>query len=138
MQMMRSATVRWVMLSSSINIELMLFAQLYWLKRVYNLEEQHFKVSVIKSIRGMLTNLEITKTQGLPMKKLIAVFNVNTYLVKIDTIPPKDTLQNYFTSELEDFDVWADCNAGLYNHYHKRYVYEYLSAIGCLSFYLTR
>jgi hypothetical protein len=39
MQMMRSATVRWVMLSSSINIELMLFAQLYWLKRVFNLEE---------------------------------------------------------------------------------------------------
>jgi len=92
---------------------------------VFNLEEEHFNISVVKGIRVMLTNLEITKTQGLPTKKLIAVFYVNTYLVKIGTIPPKDTLQNYFINELEDFDVWADCNAGLYNHYQKRYVYEY-------------
>jgi two-component system phosphate regulon sensor histidine kinase PhoR len=122
---MRSATLRWVMLSSSILIALILVAQLYWLKRVYTLEEQHFNVSVIKSIRSMLNDMDIAETQGLPMKKLIEVLDINTYLVQLDTVPPKDSLQNYLTNELEDFDVWADCNVAVYNHQKKRYDYEY-------------
>ena len=122
---MRSATLRWVMLSSSIIIALILVAQLYWLKRVYILEEQHFNVSVIKSIRSMLNDLDIAETQGLPMKKLIDVMDINTYLVQLSSIPAKDTLQNYLTNELEDFDVWADCNVAVYNYQQKKYAYQY-------------
>ena len=122
---MRSATLRWIMLSSSIVISLILVAQLFWLKRVYTLEEQHFRINVLKTIRSLLTDIDIAEGQALQMKNLIETMDRTTFLVKIDKIPQIDTLQNYLTNELEDFDVWADCKVGVYNATKKKYEYEY-------------
>lgn len=122
---MRSATLRWIMLSSSVIIALISIGQLYWLKRVYTLEEQQFNVSVIKSIRSMLRDMDVTGGTGSQVKQLVEVIDVDTYLVRLDTVPARDTLQTYLGNEFEDFDVWADCNVAVYNHSKKAYAYQY-------------
>ncbi len=113
------------MLSSSVIIALISIGQLYWLKRVYSLEEQQFNISVVKSVRNMMRDMSIGGESSSEMKQLVEVIDVNTYLVKLDSIPPRDTLQNYLGSEFEDFDVWADCNVAAYNHTKKTYEYQY-------------
>ncbi len=122
---MRSATLRWIMLGCSIIIALILIAQLYWLKRVYNLEEQQFNYSVLKTIRGLFSDMDITDDPRQQIKQIVEAVDVNTYLVKVDSIPPKDTLQFYLSNEFEDFDVWTDCNVAAFSSDKQAYAYQY-------------
>lgn len=125
---MRSATLRWIMLGCSVIIALILLAQLYWLKRVYTLEEQQFNAGVIKSIRGLFGDIDITDDPKMQINKIVETVDINTYVVKLDSIPPGDTLQFYLRNEFEDFDVWADCNIAVYSSDEHRYLYQtYLS-----------
>lgn len=125
---MRSATLRWIMFGCSVIIALILLAQLYWLKRVYTLEEQQFNAGVIKSVRGLFGDIEITDDPKMQINKIVETVDINTYVVKLDSIPPRDTLQYYLRSEFEDFDVWADCNIAVYSSDQQRYLYQtYLS-----------
>ncbi len=113
------------MLLCSISIALIIITQLYWLKRVYNLEEQQFNSSVVKSIRGLFIDLEIDDGHLQEIKQVIEVVDINTYLVKLDAIPPQDTLQFYLTNEFEDFDVWTDCNVAIYNSKLQDFSYQF-------------
>ena len=122
---MRSATLRWIMLSCSIIIALILFAQLYWLKRVYNLEEQQFNSGVIKSIRGLFGDIDIAKDPRMQINQVVNMVDAHSYMVKLDSIPPKDTLQHYLRSEFEDFDVWADCNVAVFNSRKQAFTYQF-------------
>lgn len=125
---MRSATLRWIMFGCSVIIALILLAQLYWLKRVYTLEEQQFNAGVIKSVRGLFGDIEITDDPKMQINTIVETVDINTYVVKLDSIPPRDTLQYYLRSEFEDFDVWADCNIAVYSSDQQRYLYQtYLS-----------
>lgn len=125
---MRSTTLRWIMLSCSVIIALILLAQLYWLKRVYTLEEQQFNSGVIKSVRGLFGDIDITDDPKMQINKIVETVDANTYMVKLDSIPPRDTLQYYLRSEFEDFDVWADCNIAVYSSGKQGYLYQtYLS-----------
>ena len=122
---MRSATLRWIMLFSTIIIGCITMLQLYWLKRVYTLEEQQFNSSVVKSIRGLFEDMEIGGDQGGQVKQKIEVIDANTFLVKLDSVPPGDSLQHYLGNEFEDFDVWTDCNLAVYNSDKQRFLYQY-------------
>lgn len=116
------------MFGCSVIIALILLAQLYWLKRVYTLEEQQFNAGVIKSVRGLFGDIEITDDPKMQINKIVETVDINTYVVKLDSIPPRDTLQYYLRSEFEDFDVWADCNIAVYSSDQQRYLYQtYLS-----------
>ena len=131
---MRSATLRWIMLSCSIIIALILLAQLYWLKRVYNLEEQQFNSGVIKSIRGLFSDIDIAHDPRMQIKQVVDMVDTHTYLVKLDSVPPRDTLQHYLSSEFEAFDVWADCNVGVYSSNKQAFLYQYYLSTAASSY----
>ena len=122
---MKSSTLRWVLLSCSLIIALILLAQLYWLKHVYTLEEQQFNTSVVKSIRGVCNDLELSAALPLKVNELVELVDANTYLIKLDSVPVKDSLQHFLTSEFEDFDVWTDCNVAVYLAAKNNYAYQF-------------
>ena len=122
---MRSATLRWIMLTSTIIIAMIMILQLYWLKQVYAFEEQQFNSGVIKSIRGLFEDIQIADDPGFQLKQIVETADANTFIVKLDSIPPRDTLQYYLSNEFEDFDVLTDCNVGIYNVDKKRFLYQY-------------
>jgi two-component system, OmpR family, phosphate regulon sensor histidine kinase PhoR len=113
------------MLGCSIIIALILLAQLYWLKRVYNLEEQQFNSGVIKSIRGLFSDIDITDDPRMQINQVVNMVDAHTYLVKLNSVPAKDTIEHYLRSEFEDFDVWADCNVGVYNSKKQTFAYRF-------------
>jgi two-component system phosphate regulon sensor histidine kinase PhoR len=129
--LMRSTTLRWIMLSITIIIALIIVAQLYWLKRVYTLEEQQFSSGVVKSIRGLFEDVKIADNPAFQVKQIVEVMDPNTYLIKLDSIPAKDSLYYHLSNEFEDFDVWTDCNVGVYSSKKNTFQYQfYLSTAG--------
>ena len=123
--LMKSTTLRWIMLSITIIIALIIVAQLYWLKRVYTLEQQQFNAGVVKSIRGLFEDVKIADNPSFQVKQIVEVADQNTYLVKLDSIPNKDSLYNNLSNEFEDFDVWTDCLVGVYNSKKSAFQYQF-------------
>lgn len=121
---MRSATFKWIILLSTIIIGLLVAAQLYWLYKIYNYEQKEFTTSVIKSIKGLYEDLELTDSNTAHLQEMIEQPNANTFLVRIDSIPPKDSLLNSVMNNLEDFGVFADCKVALYNDDTHRYLFQ--------------
>lgn len=122
---MRSTTLRWIMLGITLIIALIMASQLYWLKRVYTLEEQQFNSSVVKSIRGLFEDLEIADDPGFQVKQIVETQGPNTYLVMLDSIPSRDSLLHYLSTEFEDFNVWTDCNLAVYKSDKNDFLYQY-------------
>ena len=123
--LMKSTTLRWIMLSITIIIALIIVTQLYWLKRVYMLEQQQFNAGVVKSIRGLFEDVKIADNPSFQVKQIVEVADQNTYLVKLDSIPNKDSLYNNLSNEFEDFDVWTDCLVGVYNSKKNTFQYQF-------------
>ena len=121
---MRSATFKWIILLSTIIIGLLVAAQLYWLYKIYNYEQKEFSASVIKSIKGLYEDLELTDSNTTHLQEMVEQPNANTFLVRIDSIPPKDTLLNSLMNNLEDFGVFADCKVALYNDDIHNYIFQ--------------
>ena len=121
---MRSVTLKWIILLSTILIGLLVSVQLFWLNKIYNFEQKEFTTSVIKSIQGVYEDLELSDSTGVSLQTLIEQPNLNTFLFKIDSIPPKDTLINTILNNLEDFGVFTDCKVALYDDSLHRYAFE--------------
>jgi len=98
--------------------------QLYWLKKVYALEQRQFNNNVVKGIRGVFEDLEMNDDPAMNLHDLIANPDPNYFLFKADTIPEKDSLTFYLRKEFEDFDVLTDCKLGAYSKIAGKYVYE--------------
>ena len=101
----KSTTLRWIMLSITIIIALIIVSQLYWLKRVYTLEQQQFNSGVVKSIRGLFEDVKIADNPAFQVKQIVEVIDPNTYLVRLDSIPDKDSLYYHLSNEFEDFPM---------------------------------
>ncbi|MBC7509264.1 MAG: HAMP domain-containing histidine kinase [Ferruginibacter sp.] len=123
--LMKSTTLRWIMLSITIIITLIIVSQLYWLKRVYTLEEQQFNSGVVKSIRGLFEDVKIADNPAFQVKQIVEVMDPNTYLVRLDSIPDKNSLYYHLSNEFEDFDVWTDCTVGVYNSKKNEFQYKF-------------
>ncbi|MEJ7683779.1 MAG: HAMP domain-containing sensor histidine kinase [Segetibacter sp.] len=122
---MRSATLRWIILITAIAIGLLVSAQLFWLNKIYNFEQKQFSTSVVKSIQGVYEDLELTNASSVTqLQKLIEQPDANTFLFKIDSIPPKDTLVDDLLDNLEDFGVFSDCKVALYIPGRHKFLYE--------------
>ncbi len=121
---MRSATLKWIILLSTILIGLLVSVQLFWLNKIYNYDQKEFTTSVVKSIRGVYEDLQLSDSSGPQLQKLIEQPNINTFLFKIDSIPPKDTLKNSILNNLEDFGVFTDCKVVLYDDSTHRIAYQ--------------
>ena len=134
---MRSSTLKWILLSTTVLIALIVMVQLFWLKKVYSFEEKQFHNNVVKSIRGVFEDLEMNDNPAMSLGQLIDNPGANYFLFKADTIPQKDSLTFYMRQEFEDFDVLTDCMIGAYSATANKYVYEeYLPSAG--SHYLAQ
>jgi len=122
---MRSATLKWIMLIGCVVIAVMVGIQLYWLNHVYKLEQKQFRTNVIKSIRGLFEDIDISDHPAGHLQQIIAIQpDPNTFIIKTDTVPSKDTLTYYISSELIDFDVMTECIVAAYDKNTQNYVYR--------------
>lgn len=122
---MRSATLKWIVLTGCLVIALIISIQLYWLNHIYKLEQKQFRTNVIKSIRGLFEDVDLSLNPASHLQQLITTQpDLNSYIVKIDTLPAKDTLLYYLTHEFMDFDVLTDCVVAVYDKKKQGYAYQ--------------
>ncbi|MBS1565448.1 MAG: hypothetical protein JST39_13745, partial [Bacteroidetes bacterium] len=121
---MRSATLKWIMLSLTLLVGVIIVVQLYWLNHVYDLERSVFSTNVVKSIRGLCEDMRLDDRPGTQIQKLIERPTPSSYLLQVDTIPQRDSLIYFLASEFEDFDVLTDCNVAVYSDSSNDYLYQ--------------
>src|ERR1700737_1736007 len=120
---MRSSTLTKIIFFFTILIALIISIQLFWLNKLYSYEQRQFSTNVVKVVRGMLEDLELS-TEQIQLQKLIETPDPNTFLVRVDIIPPKDSLLYYLNIEMEDFVMFIDCKLGVYDKKTDKYVYK--------------
>lgn len=121
---MRSTMLKWLVLSATVVIGLIVIVQVFWLTKVYSFEKKQFNTNVVKSLRGVFEDLEMNDDPSLSLEQLIHNPKNDYYLFKADTIPEKDSLTHYLKKEFGDFDVLTDVKLGAYSSRDKKYVYE--------------
>ncbi|MEP7278286.1 MAG: HAMP domain-containing sensor histidine kinase [Bacteroidota bacterium] len=121
---MRSATLKWMMLLLTFLVGTILVVQLYWINQVYFYEGKEFNTNVVKSIRGVCEDMKIDDNPGTQLQKLIERPNPNTFIIRVDTIPQKDSLINFLSNEFEDFNVFTDCKMAMYSDSTDGYLYQ--------------
>ncbi len=120
----RSKTLRLVILISTVLITLIVAIQLFWLQKVYLYEEKQFNINVSKSIRSLYTDMELVNDASDNVQKIIENVNPDVYLLKIDCSPNLEQLWVNIKGELTDFDVYTDCRAAIYDNISKKYIAE--------------
>lgn len=113
---MRSSTLRWLVLLATFLITLIIGVQLFWLNKVYSFEQRTFNTNVVKSIRGLYEDLNITDTISTHLQDLIEHPATDYFLFRISTEHRwQDTIAYYLKHELNDFDVLTDSYIGFYS-----------------------
>ena len=111
----RSKTLRLVILISTVLVTIIIAVQLIWLQKVYKLEEKQFNINVSKSIRGLYDDMELVNDVSDNVQKVVENPKPDLYLLRIDCTPPNlDSLWLNLKAELTDFDVYTDCEAVIY------------------------
>src|SRR5690349_3631748 len=128
-QPMRSTTLRWILLITSIIMGLLVSAQLYWLNKIYNLEQKEFYTSVIKSIQGVYEDLELTSASATQLRKLIEHPDPDNFLFRVDSVPNREILFEDLLDNLEDFQVFAACQVSVYGKDHRLLYAGYLPSL---------
>lgn len=117
----RSRTLRLVILISTVLITIIVAIQLIWLQKVYLYEEKQFNINVSKSIRSLYTDMELVSDASDNVQKVVENVNPDVYLLKIDCSPNLEQLWINIKAELTDFDVYTDCRAAIYDTSLKKY-----------------
>jgi len=117
----RSKTLRLVILTSTLLITIIMAIQLVWLQKVYLYEGKQFNINVSKSIRSLYADMELVNDASDNVQKVIENINPDVYLLKIDCSPNLEQLWINLKSELTDFDVYTDCRAAVYDTAEKKY-----------------
>ena len=120
----RSKTLRLVILTSTVLITIIVAVQLVWLQKVYLYEEKQFNINVSKSIRSLYTDMELVNDATDNVQKVIENINPDVYLLKIDCSPNLEQLWVNLKGELTDFDVYTDCRAAIYDTVLKKIYYR--------------
>jgi two-component system phosphate regulon sensor histidine kinase PhoR len=89
---MRSVTLKWMMLIASLLVTTIVVVQLYWLNKVYSYEQKQFNSNVVRSIRGLLEDIDLADYPATDLHRIIQHPDPSSFLVVIDSIPPKDSL----------------------------------------------
>ncbi len=127
---MRSATLKWIILISTLLVAAIITIQWYWLDKVYSLEEKQFNTNIVKSIRGLFEDIDMVDYPS-DIKQYLETPDENTYIIQVNRIPLKDSLNDYLASEFQDFGVLADCIVSVYEDSRDNYIYtEYLPTPG--------
>ncbi len=127
---MRSKTLRWIILSTSLLTGAIIIIQLVWLQRVYSLEQKNFNVNVVKAIRGLYEDVPLLNNTTIRLQALIEHPANDLFTARMDLQVPKDTLAYYLKQELEDFDVMTDAHLFVYEPKKENYTYTtYISTV---------
>ena len=122
---MRSATLKWIVLTGAVVIGLIIAIQLYWLNHIYKLEQKQFDTNAVKSIRGLFEDINLSDSPGSHLQQMITMRpSRNTFVVRINNLPITDTLVFYLTRELMDFDILTECNVALYDKTKQDYIFR--------------
>ena len=68
---MRSSMLKWLVLTATLLIGLIVVVQLYWLTKVYSFEQKQFNTNVVKSLRGVFEDLEMNDNPSQSLQQLI-------------------------------------------------------------------
>lgn len=122
----RSSTLRLGTFISSLVIATILIFQLVWLKKVYQREQKEFRYSIVKVVRGLYEDLEVSAYYSSHLNELIENPAPDVYTAKITLPVNTDTLSSYLQYELEEFNVFTDCQFGIFSKDSSKYVYSRL------------
>jgi two-component system phosphate regulon sensor histidine kinase PhoR len=129
--------LKWLVLSATVLIGLIVIVQLYWLTKVYSFEQKQFNTNVVKSLRGVFEDLEMNDDPSVSLQQLIHNPADDYYMFKADTIPEQDSLTYYIRREFADFDVLTDVKLGAYSSSQKKYIYEDYIPTAASGFHVT-
>jgi two-component system phosphate regulon sensor histidine kinase PhoR len=118
----RSSTARLGIFASALIIAIIVIFQLIWLKKVYRFEQKEFDISILKAIRGFYEDLNLYNSSNL--NELVEKPDRHLYLARIKLPVNYDSLKTYLQFELEDFDIYTNCNAGIYEAAANKYKYS--------------
>ncbi|HRO44444.1 HAMP domain-containing sensor histidine kinase [Agriterribacter sp.] len=122
---MRSATLKWIVLTGAVVIGLIIAMQLYWLNHIYKLEQKQFDTNVVKCVRGLFEDMNLSDSPGSHLQQMITLRpSSNTFVISISNLPHEDTLAFYLTHELMDFDILTECNVALYDKTKGYYIFQ--------------
>ena len=120
----RSKTLRFVILISTVLVTIIIGVQLFWLQKVYLYEEKQFNINVSKSIRGLYDDMELVNDVSDNEQKRVENPSPDIYLLRIDCGPNLDSLWLNLKAEFTDFDVYTDCKAAIYSMEKNAYTVE--------------
>ncbi|MGC4101544.1 sensor histidine kinase [Ferruginibacter sp.] len=120
----RSKTLRFVILISTVLVTIIIGVQLFWLQKVYLLEEKQFNINVSKSIRNLYRDMQLVNDVSDNVQKVVENPKPDLYILRIDCTPNLDSLWLNLKAEFTDFDVYTDCEAAIYSHEKNAYIYE--------------
>ncbi|MBX3254850.1 MAG: HAMP domain-containing histidine kinase [Chitinophagaceae bacterium] len=122
---MRSSTLKWIVLTGTLVIALIIAIQLYWLNHIYKLEQKQFGTNVVKCVRGLFEDISLTNDPAGHLQQQITVQpDANTFIVRIDKLPPRESFVNYLAQELTDFDILTACKTAVYDKNSQQYIYQ--------------
>ncbi len=122
---MRSSATRLLILVTTILISIIIGLQLHWLSKTYAFEKNEFNTSVLKSIRGLYEDLDLSDEAGFQFNNLIEHPKDNVFIFKVDEAPNMDSLKLALIGELDDFKVYTACKVAVYDDSVKNYLYEF-------------
>ncbi|NML23414.1 HAMP domain-containing histidine kinase [Pseudoflavitalea sp. G-6-1-2] len=126
---MRSKTLKWIVLTATLLIIVIVGVQLYWLNMIYSLEQKTFNINVVKSIRGLYEDVNIMDSPVNHLQDIIEHPSPDYFLFRTSGVYEKDSLVWYLKDELNDFDVLTDAHVGFYSSREKKYTSrEYVAA----------
>lgn len=112
---MRSKTLKWLVLTATLLIIVIVGVQLFWLNKIYSLEQKTFNINVVKSIRGLYEDVNLIDSQVNHLQDFIEHPSPDYFLFRTGSQYEKDSLIWYLKDELNDFDVLTDAHVGFYD-----------------------
>ena len=126
---MRSKTLKWIVLTATLLIIVIVGVQLYWLNKIYSLEQKTFNMNVVKSIRGLYEDVQLVDTPVNHLQDYIEHPSPDYFFFRTGSHYDKDSLIWYLKDELNDFDVLTDAHIGFYDSEKQKYISrEYITA----------
>src|SRR4051794_22512576 len=87
--------VRLALLVSSILIGLILLIQVFWLSKIYRLEEKEFDHNVMGMIKGLYEDLSLQQDPSVHLNQLVSRPQLHSYIARVQELQPIDTIAHY-------------------------------------------
>ncbi|CAN5719443.1 hypothetical protein BH11BAC4_BH11BAC4_12800 [soil metagenome] len=118
----RSKTLRWLIILSTVIVAIIIAVQLFWLTRVYRLERRQFNTNVTKTIKNLFRNNNLIQDSTFTFNKNIELPVAEIYLARVDRLPSVDSISNFISKELTDYNLLSDCTISIYDGAQKKYI----------------